>query len=239
MSPAVSRLAFYYGEGELEALATYSRVVLQPGQYGSTELGWLRGRGVQPLAYLSLGQDEGPPAPWQRDRRDRDWDTAYVDPGHVGWIESRRAAARASLAHGFKGLFLDTIDIADLYQEARAPMLRLIHRLRLDNAGTYFLANRGFSLLPELAAHVDGVVFESFSTTWTAGRLACRVLPPPELAINGALARQLRRHAIDVYALDYVSNGFHAVFGRSRAALHGMSWCSSDRALSRPPGRAP
>ena len=60
-------IAFYYDSGELDRLSDYQRVVLQPDHYSPADLRRLRQRGVQPLAYLSLSEDTGPPAPWHID----------------------------------------------------------------------------------------------------------------------------------------------------------------------------
>lgn len=62
-----------YGAGQLERLLRYQRVVLQPDFYSAAELSRLRKAGVEPLAYLSLSEDQGPPAPWQRPERNPDW----------------------------------------------------------------------------------------------------------------------------------------------------------------------
>ena len=58
-------VGFYYGSGKLERLTRFDRVVLQPDAYTPVELAQLRGEGTLPLAYLSLSEDVGPPAPWQ------------------------------------------------------------------------------------------------------------------------------------------------------------------------------
>ena len=77
-------------------------MVLQPDFYTPEELAVLAERGVQPLAYLSLSEDTGPPAPWQRADRNPDWGGAFVHVGHPGWVEhvvgqaTRRARRPAS-----------------------------------------------------------------------------------------------------------------------------------------------
>lgn len=228
-------IAFYYGSGEIETLARYQRVVLQPGRYTPSELDWLRARGVVTLAYLSLGEDAGPPAPWHKGRRNPDWGTAYVDPSHPGWVASRLTNLRGSLEQGFGGLFLDTLDLADLYPLDRPALLSLIGEIRAATGSAYLLANRGFSLLPELADLIDGLVFEAFSTTWTLGRSTCRILPVEVLAINSTWAHSLRSFGLELYALDYVSNRAHSAFAQRRAARHGFSWFASNRSVTRLP----
>ena len=61
------------------------------------ELAWLRAREVQPLGYLSLSEDQGPPAPWQRPERNPDWGGAFVHVGHPGWVEHVVGQAKAAM----------------------------------------------------------------------------------------------------------------------------------------------
>jgi polysaccharide biosynthesis protein PelA len=228
-------IAFYYGSGNLEILSHYERVVLQPGQYTSAELEWLRSQGVVTLAYLSLSEDAGPAAPWHKGPRNPDWGTAYVTPSHPLWLASRLESAATNLRAGFGGLFLDTLDLADLYPADRAGILALIKHLRQANSSSYLLANRGFSLLPELANLVDGLVFEAFSTAWTEGKNVCRILSLHELKTNSSLVQQLKAYDLELYALDYVSRRIHHEFARRRAARYGLSWFASNRSVTQLP----
>jgi polysaccharide biosynthesis protein PelA len=226
-------IAFYYGADEVPALSTYERVVLQPERHGPEELATLRRNGVRTLAYLSLGQDPGPPAAWQRGPRDATWNTVGVRPDHPGWVASRTSAARESLEAGFAGLFLDTLDLADRYPDARAGMLALVCRLRAVAGSAYLLANRGLTLWPELAHLVDGVVFESFSACWTDGGGRCRRRPAAARRGDAAWARQVRNRGLDAFALDYVDSPGLSVYAALRAARHGLGWTASDRTLTR------
>lgn len=225
-------IAFYYGKDKLTLLAGYRRVVLQGAHYDASELAWLRTRGVSPLAYLSLSEDPGPPAPWQVGQHNPEWGTSYVDVAHPDWVKNRLAEAEGCLARGFAGLFLDTLDIADLYLAARPAMLELLSTVRMSFPSAYLLANRGFSLLPDLGNTVDGLVFEAFSTAWQHGNAPCHVLSPEELEVNSRLAHQLRNYNLDLFALDYADSAVLAAFARTRAALHGFGWFTSDRFLT-------
>lgn len=228
-------IAFYYGRGNTDALSHYRRVVLQPDNYDGPEIAWLESQETLTYAYLSLGEDAGPSAPWHRGEVNVEWSTAYVRPLHPGWVDSRLQAAEGALAKGFSGLFLDTIDLADVYPEDRPDMLELIARINAVVEKTSILANRGFSLLPELAEHVNGIVFESFSTSWTHARPGYRVLTNVELATNGRLAHDLARYDLDLYALDYRNSLELEEFAKTRAALHGMAWFASNRAIDELP----
>jgi hypothetical protein len=224
-------LGFYYGAGQLERLSHYRRVVLQPDFYSSEELSWLRARGVEPLAYLSLSEDQGPPAPWQRPERNPDWGGAFVHVGHRGWVDHVVNQTRAALTAGFTGLFLDTLNVEHTYPEDVPHLIALVGAIR-DVAGTaYILANRGFAMLPRLAQLVDGVLFESFSVRWVDTGYA--PWPPEVLEVHAQIAEQLLEYDLDLYALDYAETDGLAAFAARRATQFGLHSLVSDRALSR------
>jgi len=224
-------LAFYYGRGRLAQLSRYHKVVLQPWAYTRSELALLRSRRTLPLAYLSLGEDQAVPSPWHRDARNLDWNTVYVDPSHPGWVSSRLEEAQRAIEQGFVGLFLDTLDTVMLFPQDRQAMLGLIAQLR-DRLGSVLLfANRGFPLLPDLLGLVDGVVLESFSTTWTPW--GYRVLPSYELEYNLSCLYRLQGSPLELYALDYADSFWLEGFARLRAMYYGLPTFVSNRELTR------
>lgn len=225
-------LAFYYGPGELDQLSQHDMVVLQPGHFAPAELERLRDSGTLTLAYLSLGQDAGPPMPWHTGVVDPVWSTRHVDVRHPAWIDDRCREAKRVLDAGFAGLFLDTLDNQDTGAGESMAMLALVARIRAGVGGAYLLANRGFALFPELVRHVQGVVFESFSTTWTLENGLCTVLSPETLDRNSLVAKWLATFDVERFSLDYVHNHDQVSFVRARALLHGMSWTVGNRALT-------
>ncbi|AWR86376.1 endo alpha-1,4 polygalactosaminidase [Meiothermus taiwanensis] len=224
-------LAFYYGKGRLQQLRRYAQVVLQTWAYTPIELQWLRSQDTRPLAYLSLGEDQPIPAPWHRNARNLDWNTVYVDPAHPDWIKNRLNEAQKAIDMGFEGLFLDTLDAATLNPQDRGAMLQLIARLRALVGPRRLYANRGFHLLPELSSLVDGVVLESFSTTWTPG--GYRVLPTYELEYNLSCLFRLQGFGLELYALDYADRFWLEGFARLRAMYYGLPTFVSNRDLTR------
>ncbi|MER7008993.1 endo alpha-1,4 polygalactosaminidase [Dactylosporangium sp. NPDC000555] len=223
-------IVFYYGAGRLEELCQYRRAVLQPEFYRPEELQRLRADGTEPLAYLSLSEDQGPPAPWQRPQRNPDWGGAFVDVSHPGWTEHVIGQARAAIDAGFSGLFLDTLNVELTFPEDLPHLLRLVAALRQAAGSGYVLANRGFGLLPDLAEHIDGILFESFSARWTDDGYG--PWPADILEGHARIAEDLPRYDLDLFALDYADTPGLADFARRRAALFGMPCVVSDRALS-------
>lgn len=224
-------ICFYYGNGRLTELAGYPRVVLQPDFYSGAELTYLAEQGVQTLGYLSLSEDQGPPAVWQRPERNPDWGGKFVHVGHPQWVEHVVNQARAAMAAGFAGLFLDTLNVELTFPEDVPHLLTLVAAIRAEAKPGYMLANRGFGMLPRLAELVDGVVFESFSVRWTDDGYA--PWPPDVLEFHAQVAEQLLRLDLDLYALDYADTPGLTDFAVRRARQFGMQCVVSDRALSR------
>jgi hypothetical protein len=227
-------IALYYGVGRLDDLAAYRRVVLQPEAYSPEDLLDLRSRDTEPLAYVSLSEDPGPPAPWQRHERDPDWGSALVHVGHSGWVTHVMSQAARAVERGFSGLFLDTLNVEWTHPEDLPHLVSLVGALREQaGASAYLLANRGFAMLPKLAEFVDGVLFESFSVRWVEQGYA----PWPSDVLEGhaRVAERLLGFDLDLYSLDYAEDEQLAAFAERRAHQFGMSCFVSDRALSRLP----
>jgi len=224
-------ICFYYGDKHLEDLAGYPRVVLQPDFYQPAELKFLADRGVQTLGYLTLSEDQGPPAPWQRADRNPDWGGAFVHVGHPLWVDHVVGQAKAAMAAGFAGLFMDTLNVELTYPEDVPHLLTLVAAIREEAKPAYLLANRGFGMLPRLAELVDGMVFESFSARWTDAGYA--PWPPDVLEFHAQIAEQLLQLELDLYALDYADSPGLTEFAMRRANQFGLQCVVSDRALSR------
>ncbi len=230
-------LAFYYGAGRIHDLVAYQRVVLQAQFYSREDVALIIDAGTQPLAYLSLSEDEGPPAPWQRMDRDPDWGSALVHVGDPRWVEHVTDRAAQALGAGFAGLFLDTLNVEWTHPEDVPHLLALVAALREQSGSAYLLANRGFALLPGLAELVNGVVFESFSVRWVDQGYA--PWPPDILEGHATVAERLLAFDLDLYALDYADSPAMTAFAHRRAGQFGMSCFVSDRALSRLEERTP
>lgn len=225
-------LGFFYGSRlrSLRGLSRGSQVVLQP-THPPRLLFRLRQAGVEPLAYLSLTEDPGPWASWQRSARNSQWNTALVDPAHPRWVEHCLAAVRRGMFQGYAGFFLDNLDGVDFYPEDAEPLLELVRQIRQAVGPARLWVNRGYSLFPELAEWVDGVVLESFSTTWDAPHY--RILDASELQQNLLMLRALRSLGLDTHALDYADTPTLQRFAREWASLHGIPTFVSVRLLDR------
>jgi polysaccharide biosynthesis protein PelA len=224
-------ICFYYGAGQLESLTRYRRVVLQPEFFLPSQLSFLARNGVQTLGYLSLSEDQGPPAVWQRPERNPDWGGAFVHVDHPAWVEHVVNQARAAMARGFSGLFLDTLNVELTFPEDVPHLLTLVGAVSQEAKPAYLLANRGFGMLPQLAELVDGILFESFSARWTDQGYA--PWPADVLEFHAQIAERLLHLDVDLYALDYADSPGLAQFAIRRAGQFGLRCVVSDRALSK------
>lgn len=226
-----SEISFYYGSDNLEKLASYRTVVLQPEHYSAQELKQLA-KNSQTYAYISLGEDSSKSGPWQLMERNHDWDTAYVDLGSSLWQENILKQAASYFTQGFQGLFLDTLDAVDKYPEQRNNLLYLISQLKNLAQTKPLIANRGFSLIPELQKYVSAIVFEGFSCIWTSdGKY--RSLNSNELVWTNKIARDLQASDLDVYALDYAETEYLKEFAQKRADMYGFISVISNRELTK------
>lgn len=230
-------LALYDGSGGVDRLRSYRKVVLKPGCHGPGELAELRAAGTQPLARLSLSEDDGPPAPWRCAYRVRDRSTSLVHVDDPAWAAQLTVRAAAALDQGFCGLFLDDLT-TEWTRHADLPVvLGLVAALRERAGAAYLLANGGFALLPRLGELVDGAVFESFSVRYDDSGYS--PWPDDVLAAHGRLAERLLGYDLNLYTLDYAEDEELEAFAVRRARRYGMSCFVTDRDRLRLPSLVP
>lgn len=210
---ALSSFACYYGPDRLDDLATYDLVILQPAHYKPDDLAMLQRAGVVCLAYLSLGElPEADAAPaWRlidpdtgQVARNLRWATAYLDCRLPAWQEHiLDESVPAILARGFDGLFLDTLDVQELFPATRSAAAQLVQQLRWQFPHILLASNRSFSLLELITPYLDLFVFEAFTTHCQDGLYAA--WSGPDLVWTEHKAAQLQdlSGGRPILALDY------------------------------------
>lgn len=109
--------------------------------------------------------------------------------------------------HRMDGIFMDTIDDADVYPQMGSLISALINNLKVTT-GTKLISNRGFSNLDAYIQSCAGVMFESWLTDWdeNTGQYF-KINDPDSLSFNDGVNAQLSRlrgtHVFDVYSLNY------------------------------------
>lgn len=227
-------LSIYFDANALNVLCRYRKVVVKPEHYRADAVRWLQARGVQVLAYLSLGADRSVHGEWLREGQALPDDTHPVDVRHAEWrarIEAQILGEKAI----FNGFYLDHLDCADDPIQIRA-MLKLIRQVRQWAGPCYLLVNQGFRLLPRLGGSVNGVVIDGLSTTWSDGY---RLLDRAELEHTASLVSQARRLHLDVFGVDYAVTSRARRVALRRAEQLDVPTFVSTRELNLPGGLLP
>jgi hypothetical protein len=130
-----------------------------------------------------------------------------VDAGNAFWQQLVIDRAGAILGMGFDGLFLDTIDTAELLPDTRAGMAGLIRRLRETFPDAKLVANRGMFMMEDFAPYISGMMFESFTGGYDFSRQSYHMWRDNDLAWTTGQANAINRiretHYFPVFALDY------------------------------------
>lgn len=221
--PAVAReapsTAFFYGDPlPVEALSQFDRVVVEPGHDHDAQVAELRRKGVEVLAYISVGEVAAS-HPWSSSLKkswklgqNAAWNSVVVDPANAGWRAFLLVKATKLRRRGYDGFFLDTVDsyqavIADeAERRAReAGLVAFVQALRARNPNTKTVINRGFELFPAVAPHVDGLAAESLFRRWEPKTRRYVEVPEADRRWLLEKLRQVRdEHGVPVTVLDYV-----------------------------------
>ncbi len=173
--------AFFYGAAvPMGLLSTFDRVVVEADNMGNFRPSGSNGEKV--FAYISVGEAEGWRSSSQRlpqelfSGTNPEWSSRIADLTQPKWknyvLESRMAPL---WEQGYRGFFLDTLDsyqrTAKNSQDQRAQrtaLVDIIRAMHLRFPGVKLLLNRGFEVLPDVAALAVGLVAESLFQGWNA-----------------------------------------------------------------------
>ncbi len=171
---SIKNYIVYYGSGRADELARYDLAIVQPETLTPSEIKSLKDKGTLVTAYLSVGEAE-PGRPWYTDGRvnprwllgrNENWGSYYVDASQPGWQELMAELTGEFIKKGYDGVFLDTVDTVDAFPQTRAGMIKLISDLRAAYPDVVIVQNRGFSVVDEVIAALDGIMFEDVSTSY-------------------------------------------------------------------------
>lgn len=150
--------------------------------------------GPVPLAYLSVGEANDSRGFW-KDIAGKPW----IVEANPEWPGAHRVDMRSEewrrlifdtmippmLAKGYKGVMLDTLDVAGYFESSaparfpgsRAAAVDLILEMRLRHPDLIILPNNGLDILPRVEGAVDGVVVEDLYTHCPSGDGPCTATP--------------------------------------------------------------
>jgi len=180
MPPAggISNFVVYYGPDRSCDLARFDLAILSPLR-GGRSVEWLNEQGVLTIGYLSL-TTVGDWEPWADDVEPGwvvgelvEWEEPIINACEPGWWDIVLGEAIPFLIDkGFRGLFLDNLDVVEDFPWMAEALVGLIKAIRDRWPNLFLIQNRGFVLLNETAPYLDAVVFEDFGTyyNFTTGR---------------------------------------------------------------------
>ena len=219
--PSVTHWAAYYDDAlPAEAFAEMDLVVFDRDHH--PPLGALPPTTLR-FAYLSIGE-LGPHHPVERQvlralhaivSHNKSWKSEVIDPRSKAWRSMLVEAAHEAKAAGFQGLMLDTVESplawakthlsAEEEADVRRASIELIREIHAAEPELLLMLNRGFDLLPELAADLHFILAESIlaETNVSAGQF--HLFPADTYAQVAAQLRSAMALAphLQVLTLDY------------------------------------
>jgi uncharacterized protein (TIGR01370 family) len=238
-------------------LSKYRLVVLDADHYPS--LSPLIERGIPRLAYLSLtqmgkGRAEFPEvvkAGVMLEEHPVWTDAHYLDFRRPEWtsLVLDRLVPRA-LERGFTGLFLDTLDDAEFlesqdpvrYRGMRDAAVRLVRAIRERFPQLVLMVNRGYALMPQLAASVDILLGESVVGSFDTQTKAYRRQSPGDVEWQVAQLQKAKalNPRLQLFTLDYWDpadlEGLRTIYReqRARGFVPYVSTPQLDRVIAEP-----
>ena len=197
---------------KIELLKQYNLVILDAENTTSETIQDLRNSGVLVAGYLSVGTIEKgrfwtkAAKPYRLDYW-QDWDEWYADvsaPGYQRLMLKRIIPTLTS--KGFDAIFLDNIDLVELYPNQSFGLSRLIKKIRKKLLsqniilGTQNSANR----LKFISKHFDFWNLEDVSTTYNFQKNRYILKSQPEIQENQESLCFAKSLGIKVFATDYL-----------------------------------
>ncbi len=208
----INNFTVYYGNNEVEELKKFDLAILSP--LLEDEIRQLNNYGILTIAYVSL-TTVGGWEPWAKDVSNdfvigtyAEWGEKIVNACDFRWRNIMlNQAIPFILERGFKGVFLDNLDIVDKYPFMRNCVVGLVKDIRGKYPNIVIVVNRGFSIIEEIAPFIDAILFENFGTYYDFNTKQYRKWKDEDyywmLSIAEKLEKLKRKYSITVLALGY------------------------------------
>ena len=226
----VSSFVCYYGEFDIEFQSQFDVVIMHSTVlYGDPQakekVQQLKDAGCWIVSYITIGEDDslevadglgeggyasyyvyenGSPKP------NVNWNSYFVDAGNPVWQAKIINETKQILDYGVDGIFMDTLDTVDIATHTLPGMADLVKNLKTTYPEAKLVANRGFTALPYISQYIDGLMFESFNTTYNFEEGKVSDLTEESKEWNEDIAcnviNSIRRYDyFPVFALDYIN----------------------------------
>ncbi len=209
-------VGFYYGSGPApEAFHDFKWVVVNPG---SQRLPADFSKNQQVFAYVSIGETTPGDARYQNLP---DSCAMGTNPNWGGKIINlAHADCRSYLLNqvidpiwqqGYHAFFMDTLDSFKLVdtspaaqKQQEAGLVQLIKAIKTAHPDVQLIANRGFSVLPEIHQDLVGVVAESLFKQWNQGTRTYTSVPGSDQKALIAELRKVQGYRLPAIVIDYM-----------------------------------
>jgi hypothetical protein len=139
------------------------------------------------------------------------WKSYYVDAGDPVWQDwiIKKQMREVLEEKGCQGIFMDTMDSAEIFPSIREGMIQLVRRMQQAHPTAFLVANRGFVILEQAAPYISGLMYEAFSMAdydWQKKEYFPQTpFQRTETAFNAVkLINRIReKYYFQVFALDY------------------------------------
>jgi len=179
----------------------------------------LKSRGMYVITYVAIGEDVkeyNPNYEMKSYYYDTDgdgkpdlnpsWGSIYVNANHPEWQEEvMKRIQQDAIDTGADGIFMDQIDTGPKEPQEG---LELIRRIRETYPKLKLIANQGLKIFDQTAPLIDGIMLESFTSTW----LSNEEYAPVPYEIRKANARVAKRinevretYPMPVFVIDYTA----------------------------------
>jgi len=215
----INNYACYYGPNEIEKMSQFDAVIFESKQHSKKEINRLKNSGTLAIGYVTIGEDDifHKNADWYFDHNkdgepDKNgiWNSWYADTRSKKWREYivNKKAKAVLVDKNCDGIFLDTVDTAQLYCESRNGMIKLIKELRDTYPKAIIIQNRGFTVIEDSAKYVDGLMYEAFSVHFNFVKKKYNRLPNADLRWSKQMAQNtlapiMKKTGLVVLSLDY------------------------------------
>ncbi|MBL4760002.1 MAG: endo alpha-1,4 polygalactosaminidase [Mariprofundaceae bacterium] len=214
-------IAFYYADHlPVDELSIFERIVVEPSNVSAGELKQLQQHGSQVYAYVSIGEARREKA-WFSDQaakweigENEAWNSAVMDLSNKQWQAFILEHLVADLAKkSYSGIFLDTLDSFHLVaktpqqiKQQKHGLIQIIEQLHQRFPTLKLLLNRGFDVVDDVHAVVDGVVAESLFQTWDIATATYKTVNDDEKKwLLEKLTGIQASYQLPIYVIDYVA----------------------------------
>lgn len=209
-------IAFYYGEiDSVRELINYDRVVVTPGLITDKQINTLHKAETKVYAYLSIGEFDGTELPPELKSassvKNQNWNSFVMDLTATPWQKHLYTQADKILAHGFDGLFLDTLDsyylFADEETEQKSQqeaLVTIINSLHKSKANPQLLLNRGFEITDQVQPAITAVVAESLYHSYDPLDNSYRTVKQKDTQWLKGKLDKLKDQGIEAIVIDYI-----------------------------------